>query len=158
MGRRHRYASSDRTRKRHTCWASAITNVLRTSARAVYPIGIWLFCAVLLFKASTTILAGKETALTRAIGFLYKEYDPECFWWELMEMLRKFLLVGLFVTVMPGTIMQISVGTIVCAVYLVRARAGSRQERLRLVYFRRARWPYPHASPIHLMCCRVASE
>jgi len=84
-----------------------------------YPIGIFLFCAVLLFRASTAILAGKETPLTRAIGFLYREYDPECFWWELMEMLRKFLLVGLFVTVMPGTIMQISLGTIVCAVYLM---------------------------------------
>ena len=132
MGRRHRHASTvDRTRKRHTRWASA--NVLRTSARAVYPIGIWLFCAVLLFKASTTILAGKETPLSRAIGFLYKEYDTECFWWELMEMVRKFLLVGLFVTLMPGTIMQISVGTIVCAVYLVRARVSSSQERLRLV-------------------------
>ena len=50
-----------------------------------YPIGIFLFCAVPLFRASTAILAGKETPLTRAIGFLYREYDPECFWWELVR-------------------------------------------------------------------------
>ena len=85
----------------------------------LYPIGIWVFCAFLLYKASPTILAGKETPLSRAIGFLHKEYEPTCFWWELMEMLRKFLLVGLFVTLMPGTIMQISIGTIVSAVYLM---------------------------------------
>lgn len=91
----------------------------------IYPIGIWAFCAMLLLKASTAILEGKETPLTRAIGFLYREYDTTCFWWELLEMLRKFLLVGLFVTVMPGTIMQISMGTIVCAVYLVRTASAS---------------------------------
>ena len=89
------------------------------AAVAIYPIGIMVFCGVLLFKASSCILAGRDTPLTRAVAFLYREYDPECFWWELMEMLRKFLLVGLFVTLMPGTIMQVSVGTIVCATYLM---------------------------------------
>ena len=33
--------------------------------------------------------------------------------------LRKFLLVGLFVTIEPGSILQISIGTIVCAMYLM---------------------------------------
>ena len=37
---------------------------------------------------------------------------------RVFRMLRKFLLVGLFVTVQPGSIMQISIGTIVCAIYL----------------------------------------
>jgi hypothetical protein len=43
------------------------------------------------------------------------------FWWELMEMLRKFLLIGLFVTVEPGTILQVTIGTVVSAAYVVRA-------------------------------------
>ena len=34
-------------------------------------------------------------------------------------MLRRFLLVGLFVTLAPGSITQITVGTIVCAIYLM---------------------------------------
>ena len=34
-------------------------------------------------------------------------------------MLRKFLLVGLFVTVQPGSIMQIAIGTIFNAAYLM---------------------------------------
>ena len=32
---------------------------------------------------------------------------------------RKFLLVGLFVTIEPGSITQISIATIICAVYLL---------------------------------------
>ena len=87
-------------------------------AVALYPIGITAFCALMLLKASTAIIAGKETPLSRAIGFLHREYDPTVFWWEIMEMLRKFLLVGLFVTLMPGSITQIAIGTITSAVYL----------------------------------------
>ena len=39
--------------------------------------------------------------------------------WELAEMVRKFLLVGLFVTLEPGSILQIAIGTIVCAAFLL---------------------------------------
>jgi len=88
-------------------------------AVALYPIGIMAGSGILLFRASSSILAGKETPLTRAIAFLYKEYDPTSFYWELMEMLRKFLLVGLFVTFQPGSILQITLATIVCATYLM---------------------------------------
>ena len=42
-----------------------------------------------------------------------------CFWWEIAEMLRKFLLVGLFVTIEPGSITQIALATIVTAVFLL---------------------------------------
>ena len=34
-------------------------------------------------------------------------------------MLRKLLLVGLFVPLAPGSILQITIGTIVCAVHLL---------------------------------------
>ena len=53
-----------------------------------------------------------ETPLSRATHFLYKEYDVTCFWWELMEMGRKFLLVGLFVwQPTQGSVTQLAVGT-----------------------------------------------
>ena len=80
-------------------------------------------------QASPDILAGKETPLTRAIAFLYREYDPTCFWWELMEMLRKFLLVGLFVIIQPGSILQIVIGTITCAIFLM-VQLQAQQEQL----------------------------
>ena len=59
------------------------------------------------------------THLSRAIEFLYREYDVTAFWWELMEMLRKLLLVGIFGLIEPGSILQIAVGTIFSAVYLM---------------------------------------
>ena len=88
-------------------------------AVGLYPIGITVFCGLLLLKASTAIIAGEETPLSRAISFLHREYVPTAFWWEIAEMVRKFLLVGLFVTIQPGSIMQIAVGTITCAVFLM---------------------------------------
>ena len=42
-----------------------------------------------------------------------------CFWWEIAEMLRKFLLVGLFVVIEPGSVTQIALATIVTAVFLL---------------------------------------
>ena len=36
-----------------------------------------------------------------------------------MEMMRKFLLVGLFVTFQPGSILQIALATVVSATYLM---------------------------------------
>ena len=43
----------------------------------------------------------------------------QTFWWEIAEMLRKFLLVGLFVTIQPGSITQIALATIVCAIFML---------------------------------------
>jgi hypothetical protein len=85
-----------------------------------YPIGLWLGCLVLLRKASHAIVSGKPTHFSRSIDFIYKEYKLTTFWWELMEMLRKFLLVGLFLMLNQGTVLQIAVGTVVSAAYLVR--------------------------------------
>ena len=46
-------------------------------------------------------------------------------------MLRKFLLIGLFVIVEPGSILQISVGTITSAMYLmVQLRADPYRNKI----------------------------
>ena len=84
-----------------------------------YPIGLMAFNSLLLFLASKAIQEGKETPLSRSIGFLYKEFEVTCFWWEIAEMLRKFLLVGLFIVIESGTVTQIALATIFCAVYLL---------------------------------------
>jgi hypothetical protein len=86
----------------------------------IYPIGVWLGCLAILRKASTAILSGTATPFSRSVAFLYKGYTVSAFWWELMEMLRKFLLIGLFVTLEPGTILQITIGTVISAAYFVR--------------------------------------
>jgi hypothetical protein len=47
-----------------------------------------------------------------------------------MEMLRKFFLIGLFVTIEPGTVLQIAIGTVVSAAYVVRNAFAPRARRL----------------------------
>ena len=50
--------------------------------------------------------ARSAPGLRTATAFLHKEYLPEAYWWELMEMLRRFILVGVLVVVEPGSITQ----------------------------------------------------
>lgn len=88
-------------------------------AVAIYPVGLVVLNALLLWRARHAIVDGVKTPLSRSIGVIYKEYTPACFWWELCEMLRRFLLVGLFVVVEPGRITQTALGAIVCAVFLM---------------------------------------
>jgi len=94
-------------------WLRADVSIRRGSiqddnARAVaivaillYPVGMWLFFGALLLKAGTAILRKQPTPLSKAIAFLHREYEESFYWWELVEMLRRFVLVGVFV-VEPG--------------------------------------------------------
>jgi hypothetical protein len=91
-------------------------------AVVIYPVGMWLGCLALLWKASTAVVSGSPTPFSRSISFLHREYKATAYWWELMEMLRKFLLIGLLVPFEPGRILQIAVGTVISAAYLVRER------------------------------------
>ena len=87
----------------------------------IYCFGLFALNAMLLFLARKPILAKRPTAtpLSRAIRFLYREYEPWAFWWELMEMARRLVLVGIFVLIQRGSIVQIVLGTIFSAVYLL---------------------------------------
>ena len=76
--------------------------------------------AALLFCSRNAILLDKPTALSKAIRFLHKEYEPHIFWWELVEMLRRFLLVGLYVIwpFVQGSIMQVAVANLTAILFL----------------------------------------
>jgi hypothetical protein len=44
----------------------------------IYPIGMWLFSLLLLWKASAAITSGKPTPFSCSISFLYREYEVIC--------------------------------------------------------------------------------
>ena len=97
-------------------------------AVAVYPMGLWVAALLLLRRARLAILpqevgarkaSAAEQRLAANISFLFAEYEPHMFWWELAEMGRRLLLVGLLVVIEPGTILQLSLGTIACGSYLM---------------------------------------
>ena len=89
-------------------------------AIAFYPVGLLALNAALLFMARHAIRLQKPSKASAALAFLHREYALEFYWWELMEMGRRFLLVGLFV-IWPfhqGSVMQVAVANLTAATYL----------------------------------------
>ena len=103
----------------------------QTAAGAViviYPVGLLVIFRVLLFKArhditsrapsqDGTLPALRPGSLSEAISFLHSGYRPEVYWWELMEMLRRLVLVGILVIFRQGSIEQLALGTLFALVY-----------------------------------------
>ena len=85
----------------------------------VYPFGLIVTNGVLLMAARKAILSGKPSTLSRATSFLHREYEKPFFWWELMEMVKRFFLVGIMVIVKRGTVTQLVVATMFCLVYFL---------------------------------------
>ena len=101
--------SSEHSAIKQTAWFAIVA----------YPIGMLATNAVLLFCSRSAISSKQPTRLSRALGFLHREYKPAVFFWELMEMARRFLLVGLFVIVPydRGSLMQIGLATLTSMVF-----------------------------------------
>lgn len=85
----------------------------------VYSFGLVVLFGILIFKARLAILKSKPTALSRAIQFLHGEYRPMFCYWELVEMVRRLLLVGMFVLIKRGSMTQLFFGTVFAAVFLL---------------------------------------
>jgi hypothetical protein len=84
----------------------------------VYPVGLIVLTGALLFANRKAIQSCQSTEATVAIHFLWGEYEPSFFWWELVEMMRRLLLVGVFILVGGrGSITQLLVGTAFCMLY-----------------------------------------
>ena len=84
----------------------------------VYPIGLLAVCLSLLLYCRKAIVQKRYTSLSIAIAFLYREYEPQFFYWEIVEMGRRFVLVGLMVLV-QGNLMQLIVGTVLSIAFLL---------------------------------------
>ena len=87
-------------------------------AIVLYPIGLLVFNGALLLAARRAIISKKHTALSRATAFLHREYKPLLFWWELVEMFRRFVLVGLMVLA-QDTMMQLIVGILLATAFML---------------------------------------
>ena len=89
-----------------------LTNVAIV-AIILYPVGISVTTALLLYIARVPLRAGLSTDFTQAISFLHEEYELTFFWWELVEQLKKLLLVGFAVFITPGSLSQLVFGLLV---------------------------------------------
>ena len=73
----------------------------------VYAMGVPCAYAVLLFHERNIIVAEEVAPLAGALAFLHDGYRPTCFWWELINVLRKLLTVGFATLIMPGSMDQL---------------------------------------------------
>jgi len=106
----------------------------------VYPIGIPLMYFVLLHRKRVMLdpgqekftheLGSEELGLQKAImerdrlvmgdpglaslSFLYRAYEPQCYWFEVVETLRRLLLTGGLLFLNPGTGGQIAASMVMC--------------------------------------------
>ena len=103
------------------CDSQSYVEVVRPLAWAaicLYPVGLLVLNASLLLYARKAIVTQQPTVLSKAIDFLHQEYEPCIYWWELVEMLRRFILVGLMVVVYNGKMLQLQLGTLIATMLL----------------------------------------
>ena len=105
------------------CWQSEHRSIIMLAllALTLYPLGLPCIYGALLYTARAAITSNRPTALSKALTFLHDSYRPDstCFWWEVAEMIRRVILVGVFVTVRPGSILQLTLATLFCITYLI---------------------------------------
>ena len=89
------------------------------SAILLYPGGLFVTYGLLLIAARDAIKSKRDSALAHALVFLHKPYKSHLYLWELMEMLRCFLLVGAFQLIQAGSLVQISLATTCSFTFLV---------------------------------------
>ena len=70
----------------------------------LYPVGVPVFFFALLQQAR------KSVAWTKRLSFMFTTYKEAYWWFECYDLLRKLMVTGVIIFIMPGTIVQIAVG------------------------------------------------
>lgn len=90
----------------------------------LWPIGVPAASYALLRRCKAAIQSGKPSPLSQATRFLHRPYEPRCYYWELVEIMRKLLLVGFarvgfFKLSEVGSTRQLLFGTMVSLCHLL---------------------------------------
>ena len=103
----------------HTSSAHEAAKGLAIAAILLYPVGISMLYVVLMLRARRALLSAKQTALSDALSFLVHDYEPDYFWWELLEAWKKLFLVGFMVLILPGRAAQLIIAFLFSLVYML---------------------------------------
>ena len=71
-------------------------------------------------QSAEKAMRAERTALRR-FGILYAKYSPGCWWWELVELMRKMTLTGGLIFIRPGTVSQIWVSMMLAMLFMIAA-------------------------------------
>ena len=64
-------------------------------AIALYPVGVPALYWLLLSKAKDAIKNSQPNSLSRALDFLHRDFEPQCYFWEIIEVWKKLLYADL---------------------------------------------------------------
>ena len=88
-------------------------------AIVLYPVCVPCLYLGLFYRVRHAVWSETPTGFSEAISFLTEEYDAAFFFWELVEVLKKLLLVGAMSVAMPGTLNQLVLAFIIVLIFLV---------------------------------------
>ena len=85
----------------------------------VWPLGSLVLYSSLLAGCAKPLRATTQTALTRATGFLHREYTLTFYWWEALELARKLVLTGAVLLIPEErAFVRLVVATLICSCYV----------------------------------------
>ena len=122
LGESQAFLISDRKHYAVPCPSDELKGAQSTAWLAIflYPVGIILLSAWLLYLGRSTLLLEQEsTPYTRSISFLHAPFKPTYFYFDLLELAKKLFLIGFASLIEPGTLAQITVAVIVSLLFLV---------------------------------------
>ena len=85
----------------------------------LYTVGVPVLYGLLLRRVRYTLIAHRSTPLSEALTFLHRDYEPQYYYWEVVELGRKLFLVGFAAQIRKGSLLQIFVASCVCLVYFM---------------------------------------
>lgn len=103
-------------------WKHQVFQVFAGIMIFVYPVGIPLFYAHLLYKNRRVLESEVERATSlrvKPISDLWLPYKPERFYYELVECLRRISLTGVVVFIYPNTAPQVAVTLMIAFSFVV---------------------------------------
>jgi len=89
---------------------------------AIWPVGVPLFFIGVLHSGRWAILHGQSTRIVRATAFLHREYEQAYYWWEVVFLLQRLLVVG-FAQWVTHPSHRLLFAMIIALVYLVAVLA-----------------------------------
>ncbi|GMH77208.1 hypothetical protein TrLO_g8657, partial [Triparma laevis f. longispina] len=121
-----RYLVSDKTKDcdspEHKFWEKYAIFMM-----GIYPFGIPIMYMYLLLKVKDIVnnedeRNGDGKAKVESINFLWRAYEPQCWWFEVFECGRRLALTGLLIFIAPGTPVQ-SVAALLIATLSIKIYA-----------------------------------
>ena len=122
MGETQRFLVSYRKHYAVACPSSELTAAQSIAWVAIilYTVGVIVLCALLLYIGRSTLLLEEEgTPYTRSIAFLHAPFRPTFFYFDLIELTKKLLLIGFASLIEPGSLTQMMVAVLVSILFLV---------------------------------------